>query len=88
VVQPWHSQAPDGDPNDPIKKVQQKKIGKKMKNSNEYIGPFPRKKHSHKCPGLGCKIRGQERPVACYKTQCTKPSKTLCASCRQDMERP
>jgi hypothetical protein len=52
-----------------------------------YQGPFPRKKHSHKCLGIGCKMRGQTNAVACYKSHCTRPQKDLCASCRQDQER-
>ena len=49
-----------------------------------YEGPFPRKKHSHKCPGLGCKMRRQINAVACYKSHCIRPQKDLCHSCREE----
>lgn len=36
----------------------------------EYTGPFPRKRHYHKCPK--CADHGSNG-VNCYKSQCTKP---------------
>jgi hypothetical protein len=45
-----------------------------IKCKEPYTGPFPRKKHSHKC--LGCVPRGQLNAVACYKVHCTKPKVT------------
>lgn len=51
-----------------------------MKLTDTYTGPFPRKKHSHKC--TNCVKRGQLNAVACYKTQCTKPKVTeFCSYC-------
>jgi hypothetical protein len=45
-----------------------------------YTGPFPRKRHSHRC--AGCVRRGQLAAVACYKTQCASPQLTQsCAWC-------
>ena len=42
-----------------------------------YAGPFPRKRHSHRCLNCG------GNPVACYKTQCTKAQTTsTCVYCR------
>lgn len=49
-----------------------------------YVGPFPRKKHSHKCPSLGCKMRGQINAVACYKSHCQRPQRDLCSFCKRE----
>ena len=57
------------------------------KSQEPYNGPFPRNKHSHKCPGAGCKARGQYNAVGCYKKNCTHPKSHLCPSCRQDAAR-
>lgn len=38
-----------------------------MKRTDPYTGPFPRKRHSHRCLKCG------GNSVACYKAQCTKP---------------
>jgi len=47
------------------------------KRMQEYTGPFPRKRHSHRC--LNCGGNG----VACYKSQCTlAPVVTRCRWCR------
>jgi hypothetical protein len=44
-----------------------------------YTGPFPRKRHWHRCET--CRARGSNG-VNCYKTQCTKPRDTLaCGWC-------
>lgn len=52
-----------------------------VKKTDPYTGPFPRKKHSHKC--LGCIPRGQYNAVACYKKGCTMPQTTeTCSWCR------
>ena len=52
-----------------------------MSKKEPYNGPFPRKKHSHKC--LGCVPRGQINAVACYKAHCTKPQLTdTCNWCK------
>lgn len=48
-----------------------------MKRTDPYTGPFPRKRHSHRC--RGCEARGQYNAVACYKSQCAKPQ--LVVSC-------
>ncbi len=45
-----------------------------MKRTDPYTGPYPRKRHSHRC--LGCHDRNA---VACYKSHCTKPQ--LVTSC-------
>jgi len=51
-----------------------------MKRTEPYTGPFPRKRHSHKC--LKCIERGQVNAVACYRSHCTKPQTTdHCAWC-------
>jgi hypothetical protein len=43
-----------------------------------YEGPFPRKRHAHRC--LRC---GDKNATACYKTKCTKPRITRdCFWCR------
>ncbi len=43
-----------------------------------YPGPFPRKRHAHRC--LNC---GQGRSTACYKAHCTLPRVvTSCPFCR------
>ena len=41
-----------------------------MKRTDSYTGPFPRKRHSHRCKA--CETRGQINSVACYKSRCTK----------------
>ena len=46
-----------------------------------YNGPFPRKRHSHRCQT--CKGRQGQRAVACYKQKCTKPQSVEdCIFCR------
>ncbi len=46
-----------------------------------YAGPFPRKRHSHRC--TGCRRWGQLNAVACYKAQCARPQLThRCSSCK------
>lgn len=47
----------------------------------EYTGPFPRKRHYHRCPE--CKKRGSGG-VNCYKSRCTAPVLLdyLCSWCR------
>jgi len=42
------------------------------KRTEPYSGPFPRKKHSHRCKGCEQKFY-QLNAVACYKSHCTKP---------------
>ena len=55
------------------------------KRSDPYEGPFPRKKHSHKCAGCATRI-GQTNAVACYKQHCTRPQHTeTCSWCRDSM---
>lgn len=50
------------------------------KRTDPYTGPFPRKRHSHKC--IKCEERGQYASVACYKSQCTRPQTTQqCSWC-------
>lgn len=45
------------------------------KRTDEYTGPFPRKRHSHRC--LGCSVKhGQRNAVGCYKQHCTRPQTT------------
>lgn len=52
-----------------------------MKRTEPYTGPFPRKRHSHRCKG--CEQRGQLNAVACYKSRCTRPQLTeTCAWCK------
>ena len=47
-----------------------------------YEGPFPRKRHSHRCTGCAAKY-GQYNAVACYKTYCRKPQLMgECSWCR------
>lgn len=36
--------------------------------------PFPRKKHSHRCPKCG-------NAVYCYRTRCQKPQRVQCDNC-------
>lgn len=43
-----------------------------MKRTEPYTGPFPRKRHSHRCKGCEVTV-GQFNAVACYKKHCTKP---------------
>jgi len=45
-----------------------------------YSGPFPRKRHYHRCPQ--CKSHGSNG-VNCYKQRCTKPvlMSGLCGPC-------
>lgn len=46
-----------------------------------YAGPFPRKRHAHRC--LNCRAHGQTNAVACYKAQCTlAPTVETCRWCR------
>jgi hypothetical protein len=46
-----------------------------------YPGPFPRKRHSHRC--TGCRAWGQTNAVACYKSHCTRPQLVhRCPSCK------
>jgi hypothetical protein len=53
------------------------------KRTDPYDGPFPRKRHSHKCKS--CVARGQYNSVACYKSHCTRPQLTdTCSWCRTD----
>lgn len=53
-----------------------------MKRTDEYTGPFPRKRHSHRCTGCA-KAYGQYNAVACYKSQCTRPQLVeQCSHCR------
>jgi hypothetical protein len=43
----------------------------------QYEGPFPRKRHSHKCLNCG------GNSVACYKTRCTRSQRVdSCQWCR------
>lgn len=52
-----------------------------MKRTDPYTGPFPRKRHGHRCKG--CEKRGQLNPVACYRQHCTRPQTTeSCPWCR------
>jgi hypothetical protein len=52
-----------------------------MKRTDVYAGPWPRKRHSHRCEG--CARRGQLNAVACYKARCARPQLTAqCALCR------
>jgi hypothetical protein len=46
-----------------------------------YTGPFPRKRHYHRCPE--CQSRGSNG-VNCYKQRCTTPvlRDSLCSWCR------
>lgn len=54
----------------------------KMKRTDTYTGPFPRKRHSHRCKG--CEKRGQYNAVACYKSQCCKPQLSeTCSWCAE-----
>ena len=51
------------------------------KRTDPYDGPFPRKRHSHKC--TGCEKHGQHNAVACYKSKCTRPQKvSSCGWCQ------
>jgi hypothetical protein len=44
-----------------------------------YAGPWPRKRHAHRCTRCG-----QGRSVACYKTGCTRSRVTQsCQYCRR-----
>jgi hypothetical protein len=36
----------------------------------EYTGPFPRKRHYHRCPK--CRVNGSQG-VSCYMAKCTRP---------------
>ena len=50
----------------------------------EFAGPFPRKRHSHRCPLC-------TSSVACYKAQCRKPQRITreqCPYCRPVQRRP
>ena len=48
------------------------------KLTDVYSGPFPRKRHSHRC--MGC---NDLNSVACYKSQCSKPQRVnQCQYCR------
>lgn len=42
------------------------------KRTEPYAGPFPRKRHSHRCSGCAAK-HGQLNPVGCYKKNCSRP---------------
>lgn len=54
---------------------------KPMKRTDPYAGPFPRKRHSHRCKT--CETRGQINAVACYKSRCTRPQTAeTCSWCR------
>lgn len=48
---------------------------------DEYAGPFPRKRHYHRCPD--CQKHGSNG-VNCYKQRCTVPAlmSSLCSWCR------
>lgn len=53
-----------------------------MSRRDPYTGPFPRKRHSHRCEGCAQKY-GQYNAVACYKSQCTRPQLTsVCSWCK------
>jgi hypothetical protein len=52
-----------------------------MKRTDSYTGPFPRKRHSHRCKG--CESFHQYNAVGCYKAHCSKPQLTeTCSWCR------
>lgn len=47
-----------------------------MNEIEQYKGPFPRKKHSHRCKNCG-------QGVYCYKKGCTKPQRIeFCVYCK------
>jgi hypothetical protein len=49
-----------------------------MKQTDPYTGPFPRKRHSHRC--LFC---NPPNSTWCYKSKCTQPQRTeSCILCR------
>jgi hypothetical protein len=57
-----------------------------MKRTDPYSGPFPRKRHSHRCKGCEAKFY-QLNPVACYKQHCTKPQLLrTCSWCKAAIE--
>lgn len=54
---------------------------KKTKQTEPYAGPFPRKRHFHRCET--CWATRKQGAVYCYKTKCSKPqSSEDCALCR------
>ena len=56
-----------------------------MKRTDPYTGPFPRKRHSHKCKSCEEKF-GQYNAVACYKSQCTRPQAVeTCSWCKPSL---
>jgi hypothetical protein len=55
------------------------------KRTDPYTGPFPRKRHSHRCKG--CEAHGQYNAVAFYKQRCTCPQLTeACSWCRREVK--
>lgn len=55
-------------------------VKKRDARRDPYTGPFPRKRHYHRCDG--CKKRGSNG-VNCYKQRCTAPVlQDTCSWCR------
>ena len=55
-----------------------------MKRTDPYSGPFPRKRHSHRCLGCAERPYASDRAVACYKSHCTMPQLVFeCSYCRK-----
>jgi hypothetical protein len=60
--------------------------GDNVKKS-EYVGPWPRKRHSHTC--VTCKRKNNQGAVYCYKSKCKMPqSIENCTYCRPLTESP